>query len=86
MSVEEDRELMVLVLRLNILLMKLNKYIINEIKADITLEEVLEYKSHLTLATIYSALAYYYNQEFLDAEFAPARSHSRSTCSRVFKR
>lgn len=47
------------------------QYIINEIKAGSTPEEILEDKPHLTLAAIYSALAYYYdNKESLDAEFA----------------
>ena len=47
------------------------QYIINEIKAGITPEELVEDKPHLTLAGIYSALAYYYdNKESLDAEFA----------------
>jgi uncharacterized protein (DUF433 family) len=47
------------------------QYIVNEIKAGVTPEEILEDKSHLTLAGIYSALAYYYaNKELLDAEFA----------------
>ncbi|MBW4630416.1 MAG: DUF433 domain-containing protein [Iphinoe sp. HA4291-MV1] len=47
------------------------QYIINEIKAGVTPEEILEDKTHLTLAGIYSALAYYYaNKESLDAEFA----------------
>jgi uncharacterized protein (DUF433 family) len=47
------------------------QYIVNEIKAGVTPEEILEDKSHLTLAGIYSALAYYYaNKKLLDAEFA----------------
>lgn len=47
------------------------QYIITEIKAGSTPEEILEDKPYLTLAGIYSALAYYYaNKEFLDAEFA----------------
>ena len=47
------------------------QYIVNEIKAGITPEEIVEDKPHLTLAGIYSALAYYYdNKESLDAEFA----------------
>ncbi len=47
------------------------QYIINEIKAGNTPEEIVEDKPHLTLAGIYSALAYYYdNKESLDAEFA----------------
>ena len=47
------------------------QYIINETKAGSTPEEIIEDKPHITLAGIYSALAYYYdNQESLDAEFA----------------
>ena len=47
------------------------QYIINEIKAGSTPEEIIEDKPYLTLAGIYSALAYYYdNKEFLDVEFA----------------
>ncbi len=47
------------------------QYIVNEIKAGITPEEILEDKPHLTLAGIYSALAYYYaNKESLSSEFA----------------
>ncbi len=47
------------------------QYIVKEIKAGITPEEILENKPHLTLAGIYTALAYYYaNRESLDAEFA----------------
>jgi uncharacterized protein (DUF433 family) len=47
------------------------QYIINEIKAGVTPEEIQEDKPHLTLASIYTALAYYYaNKELLDAEFA----------------
>ncbi|MDJ0577709.1 MAG: DUF433 domain-containing protein [Xenococcaceae cyanobacterium MO_234.B1] len=47
------------------------QYIVKEIKAGITPEEILENKPHLTLAGIYTALAYYYaNKESLDAEFA----------------
>ena len=47
------------------------QHIVNEIKAGITPEEILEDKPHLTLAAIYTALAYYYaNKELLDAEFA----------------
>ena len=46
------------------------QYIVKEIKAGITPEEILEDKPHLTLAAIYTALAYYYaNKESLDAEF-----------------
>ena len=47
------------------------QYIINEIKAGITPEEIIEDKPYLTLAGIYTALAYYYaNKEQLDTEFA----------------
>ncbi len=47
------------------------QYIVTEVKAGITPEEILEDKPYLTLAGIYSALAYYYaNKESLDAEFA----------------
>lgn len=47
------------------------QYIVTEIKAGITSEEILEDKTYLTLARIYSALAHYYaNKELLDAEFA----------------
>lgn len=47
------------------------QYIVNEIKAGVTPEEILEDKPHLTLASIYTAIAYYYaNKESLDAEFA----------------
>jgi uncharacterized protein (DUF433 family) len=53
-------------------------YIVNEIKAGFTPEEILEEKPHLTLAGIYSALAYYYaNKELLDAEFAAYDEESR---------
>jgi uncharacterized protein (DUF433 family) len=47
------------------------QYIAKEIKAGVTPEEVLEDKPYLTLAAIYTALAYYHaNKESLDAEFA----------------
>jgi uncharacterized protein (DUF433 family) len=47
------------------------QYIVNEIKAGITPEEILEDKPYLTLAGIYTAIAYYYaNKELLDAQFA----------------
>ncbi len=47
------------------------QYIVNEIKAGVTPEEILEDKPHLTLAGIYSALAYYYaNKASLDDEFS----------------
>ena len=54
------------------------QYIVNEIKAGVTPEEILEDKPHLTLAGIYSALAYYYaNKESLDAEFAAYNEECR---------
>ncbi|WP_019505232.1 DUF433 domain-containing protein [Pleurocapsa sp. PCC 7319] len=47
------------------------QYVVNEIKAGVTPEEILEDKPHLTLAGIYTAIAYYYaNKELLDTEFA----------------
>ena len=47
------------------------QYIVNEIKAGVTPEEILEDKLHLTLAGIYTAIAFYYaNKKSLDAEFA----------------
>ncbi len=47
------------------------QYIVNEIKSGITPEEIIEDKPFLTIAGIYTALAYYYaNKELLDAEFA----------------
>jgi uncharacterized protein (DUF433 family) len=47
------------------------RYIVNEIKAGVTPKEILEDKPHLTLAGIYTAIAYYYaNKKLLDAEFA----------------
>ena len=47
------------------------QYIVNEIRAGVTPEEILENKPHLTLGGIYAAIAYYYaNKESLDAEFA----------------
>lgn len=47
------------------------QYIVNEIKAGVTPEEILEDKPHLTLAGIYSPLAYYYaNKASLDNEFS----------------
>ncbi|MFM6424715.1 DUF433 domain-containing protein [Planktothrix sp.] len=46
------------------------QYIINEIKAGITPEEIVQDKPFLSLAGIFSALAYYYaNKALLDAEF-----------------
>jgi uncharacterized protein (DUF433 family) len=47
------------------------QYVVTEIKAGVTPEEIVEDKPHLTLAGIYAALAYYYaNKEKMDAEFA----------------
>ncbi len=47
------------------------QYIVNEMRAGVTPEEILENKPHLTLSGIYAAIAYYYaNKELLDAEFA----------------
>ena len=47
------------------------QYIVNEIKSGITPEEIIADKPFLTIAGIYTALAYYYaNKEFLDIEFA----------------
>jgi uncharacterized protein (DUF433 family) len=47
------------------------QYIVNEVRAGVTPEEILENKPHLTLGGIYAAIAYYYaNKELLDAEFA----------------
>ena len=47
------------------------QYIVNEIKSGMTSEEIIEDKPYLTIAGIYSALAYYYaSKELLDAEFA----------------
>ena len=47
------------------------QYIINEVKAGVNSEEILEDKPYLTLASIYTAIAYYYDsKELLDAEFA----------------
>jgi uncharacterized protein (DUF433 family) len=47
------------------------QYIVTEIKAGVTPEEIAENKPHLTLSGIYAALAYYYaNKEAMDAEFA----------------
>ena len=47
------------------------EYIVNEIKSGMTPEEIIEDKPFLTIAGIYTALAYYYaNKEFLDIEFA----------------
>jgi uncharacterized protein (DUF433 family) len=47
------------------------EYIVNEIRAGVTPEEILENKPYLTLGGIYAAIAYYYaNKEVLDTEFA----------------
>ncbi|ADZ31541.1 DUF433 domain-containing protein [Planktothrix phage PaV-LD] len=47
------------------------QYIINEIKAGITPEEIVQDKPFLTLAGVFSALAYYYaNKVLLDTQFA----------------
>ncbi|PPJ64069.1 DUF433 domain-containing protein [Cuspidothrix issatschenkoi] len=47
------------------------QYIVNEIKSGMTPEEIIEDKPYLTIAGIYTALAYYYaNKESLDIEFA----------------
>ncbi len=47
------------------------QYIVNEIKAGVSPEEILDSKTHLTLGGIYAALSYYYaNKESLDTEFA----------------
>ena len=54
------------------------QYIVNEIKSGITPEEIIEDKPHLTIAGIYTALAYYYaNKEFLDIEFARYQEESQ---------
>ncbi|MFN5593039.1 MAG: DUF433 domain-containing protein [Aphanizomenon sp.] len=46
------------------------QYIVNEIKSGMTPEEIIEDKTFLTIAGIYTALAYYYgNKELLDIEF-----------------
>lgn len=47
------------------------QYIVNEVKAGVTPEEIVTDKPHLTLASVYSALAYYYaHKDGLDTEFA----------------
>jgi uncharacterized protein (DUF433 family) len=47
------------------------QYIVNEIKAGVTPEEIVTDKPFLSLASIYAALSYYYvNKETLDAQFA----------------
>ncbi len=46
------------------------QYIVTEIKAGVTPEEILEDKPFLNLASIHAAIAYYYiNKAVLDAEF-----------------
>ncbi|MGF1570668.1 MAG: DUF433 domain-containing protein [Nodosilinea sp.] len=46
------------------------QYIITEVKAGITPEEILEDKPFLSLASIHAAIAYYYaNKADLDASF-----------------
>jgi uncharacterized protein (DUF433 family) len=50
------------------------QYIVNEIRAGVTPEEILENKPHLTLGGIYVAIAYYYaNKELLEAEYLAGR-------------
>ncbi|MEC4814239.1 MAG: DUF433 domain-containing protein [Scytonema sp. PMC 1069.18] len=45
--------------------------IIIDIRAGLTPEEILQNKTHLSLAKIYAALAYYYaNKEEIDANIA----------------
>jgi uncharacterized protein (DUF433 family) len=54
------------------------QYIVTEIKAGITPEEILINKPHLTLGGIYAALAYYYaNQETMDSEFVAYEEECR---------
>ncbi|UBF29469.1 DUF433 domain-containing protein [Kovacikia minuta CCNUW1] len=54
------------------------QFIVTEIKAGVTPEEILEDKPHLTLGGIYAALAYYHaNKESLDAEFAAYEEECR---------
>ena len=49
--------------------------IIIDIRAGLTPEEILENKSHLSLAKIYAALAYYYaNKKEIDADIAAEES------------
>jgi uncharacterized protein (DUF433 family) len=46
------------------------QYIVNEIKSGMSPEEIIEDKPFLSIAGIYTALAYYYaNKELLDIEF-----------------
>ncbi len=54
------------------------QFVVNEIKAGVTPEEIIEDKPHLTLAGIYTALAYYYaNKAAMDAEFAAYEKECR---------
>jgi uncharacterized protein (DUF433 family) len=54
------------------------QYIVTEIEAGVTPEEILENKPHLPLGGIYAALAYYYaNKDSLDAEFAAYEEECR---------
>lgn len=54
------------------------QYVVTEIKAGVTPEEIVEDKPHLTLAGIHAALAYYYaNKERMDAEFAASEEECR---------
>jgi uncharacterized protein (DUF433 family) len=47
------------------------QYIVHEIKTGVTPEEIVTDKPHLTLASVYSALAYCHaNKDELDADFA----------------
>jgi uncharacterized protein (DUF433 family) len=57
------------------------QYIITEIKAGQSPEEILEDKPHLTLASIHAAIAYYYaNKSILDQAFA---AYGWATSSRI---
>jgi len=54
------------------------QFVVNEIEAGVTPEEIIEDKPHLTLAGIYTALAYYYaNKAAIDAEFAAYEEECR---------
>jgi len=62
------------------------QYIINEIKAGITPEEIVEEKPHLTLAAVYAALAHYYdNKELLDTEFGIYNQECESLTAEYIK-